>query len=101
MGEGLVGQCAKSQQALEFESNHDVPIRIVWGLGTMTPRSVLLLPLIQMNETLGVIVLASANGFNDETKAEINTLLNTVAIQLGILNRHLAKSFPAGLRSSS
>ena len=101
MGEGLVGQCAKSQQALEFESNHDVPIRIVWGLGTMTPRSVLLLPLIQMNETLGVIVLASAHGFNDETKAEINTLLNTVAIQLGILNRHLAKSSPAGLRSSS
>ena len=101
MGEGLVGQCAKNKQTMEFESDHEAPIRIVWGLGTVTPRSVMLIPLIQMNEVLGVIVLASAKGFSADTKVEISAHLNTVAIQLGILNRHLAKSSPTGTHSSS
>ena len=101
IGEGLVGQCAKNKQIMTFESGQDMPIRIVWGQGSTTPQSVLLLPLIQMNEILGVIVLASAKGFDAATKIEINTLLETIAIQLGILNRHLAKSLPTSTSSAS
>ena len=90
LGEGLIGQCAKSMQVIAFASAHDLPIQIIWGQGTITPQSVLLLPLVQMNEILGVVVLASVHGFHAETHKEINTLLQTLSIQLGILNRNLS-----------
>ena len=90
LGEGLIGQCAKSMRVIAFESAQDLPIQIVWGQGAITPKSVLLLPLVQMNEILGVVVLASAQEFQAETREEINTLLQTFSIQLGILNRNLS-----------
>ena len=90
LGEGLIGQCAKSMRVIAFESAQDLPIQIVWGQGAITPKSVLLLPLVQMNEILGVVVLASAQEFQAETRDEINTLLQTFSIQLGILNRNVS-----------
>jgi two-component system C4-dicarboxylate transport sensor histidine kinase DctB len=100
LGEGLVGQCAKNKQKMSFESEQDMPIRIVWGQGCVTPQSVLLLPLIEMNEILGVMVIASAKGFDAAIKVEINSLIDTIAIQLGILNRHLAKSLQISTSSA-
>jgi C4-dicarboxylate-specific signal transduction histidine kinase len=94
LGEGLIGQCAKGRQVLVFESAQDLPIQIVWGHGAISPRSVLILPLVQMNDTLGVLVIASAAGFKTETQDEIKALLDTLSIQLGILNRNLANKVP-------
>lgn len=101
LGEGLVGQCAQNKKTISLESSHDMPLKIVWGQGSTSPKSLILLPLQQMNEVLGVLVLASAKGFTPAHKEEINALLDTITIQLGILNRHLAKDLPANSPSLS
>ena len=91
IGQGLVGQCAKNQQPIIFQATQDVPLTIVWGQGTAKPQSLLFLPLVQMKEVVGVLVIASIKGFSPKTMQEINLLVSTLSIQLGILNRHSSR----------
>ncbi len=88
LGQGLVGQCAKNQEPIQYQANKDVPLTIVWGQGQAKPQSLLFLPLVQLKELTGVWVLASVKGFNPETLHEIDQLTAVVSLQLGILNRH-------------
>lgn len=87
-GQGLVGQCAKSQQPIQYQADDNAPLTIVWGQGKAKPQTLLFLPLIQLQELVGVWVLASVKGFSPDTLKEIEQLNTVVSLQLGILNRH-------------
>ncbi len=65
MGEGLVGQVAKSGRKLYID---DVPggyVKIISGLGSGSPRYLLLLPLIEGKDVIAVTEIASFTEISD------------------------------------
>ncbi|HEU4700593.1 MAG TPA: response regulator, partial [Gemmatimonadales bacterium] len=89
MGEGLVGQCARSKQRFLLT---DVPpdyIRIASGLGEAPPRNIVVLPVLFEGEVMGVLELASFERFDEirlsflEQLAEsIGIVINTIAANM-------------------
>jgi HAMP domain-containing protein/CheY-like chemotaxis protein/signal transduction histidine kinase len=86
VGQGLVGQCAKEKQRILVR---DVPrdyIRINSSLGSSTPMSVVVLPVLFEREVKAVVELASFQqlsdihlAFLDQLTESIGIVLNTIA----------------------
>lgn len=89
IGRGLVGQCAKNRAPIVIDDPTDTSIRIVWGGGQIEPRMIILLPVIQSEHLLGVIVLASLRKINAQKRDQLDAMLPMVAMNLEILNRNL------------
>lgn len=63
IGQGLAGQCALEKDYILMT---DIPkdyVKITSGLGEATPTSILIMPLIENDEVMGVIELASFSEF--------------------------------------
>ena len=95
IGQGLVGQCAKDMKTLFISDTSANDIRIVWGGGQLAATAVLLLPLIQGNRLLGVIVLASLRPVSEDQRAMLDEMLPMVAMNLEILKRNLGTQHQA------
>ena len=89
IGQGLVGQCAKDMTPIILTDSTETPIRIVWGEGEIAPKSVILLPVLQADHLLGVIVLASLRKIVAGRQELLDALLPMVAMSLDILKRNL------------
>ncbi|WP_439566584.1 CHASE3 domain-containing protein, partial [Gloeocapsopsis crepidinum] len=86
LGEGLIGQCALTQQKIlltEVPSNY---IRISSGLGEATPQSVIVLPIVFNSKITAVIELASLQQlselqltFLEQASDNLAIVLNTIA----------------------
>jgi len=61
--QGLVGTCAIEKKTINLIEIPDEYIAITSGLGEAPPNNLLLLPIIQDDEALGVIEIASINNF--------------------------------------
>lgn len=66
IGEGLVGTCAVEQQTVHLTEIPNDYIAISSGLGDAKPRSLLIVPLVSDNKTIGVIELASFTQFSSQ-----------------------------------
>lgn len=65
IGEGLVGQCAKSKEMILLENiSHDY-IQISSGLGHTNPTRIVIVPIVLEDELLGVIELATLQPVTD------------------------------------
>ena len=67
-GEGLIGQAAVSGQSLYVD---DVPqgyVKIVSGLGSASPKYLLIVPLKHNGQVLGVMEIASFAAFSDDQR---------------------------------
>ena len=65
IGEGLVGTCAQEKKTIHI---NEIPldyITITSGLGDAPPDNLLLVPMLQEEQLLGVIEIASLNVFKD------------------------------------
>ncbi|MDP2806330.1 MAG: bacteriohemerythrin [Gallionellaceae bacterium] len=89
MDHGLLGQCAKEMKPIVISDSTDMPIRIVWGAGEVAPKSIILLPVTQAGQLLGMIVLAALRPIDAEKQALLETMLPMVAMNLDILSRSL------------
>jgi len=58
-GEGLIGQAAANGQLIYLDEVPEGYIKIISGLGSASPRFLLIVPIKQQNNTLGVIEIAS------------------------------------------
>lgn len=67
-GEGLVGQAAAEGKTLYVDDIPDGYIKIISGLGSASPRYLLIVPLKAENETLGVIEIASFTDFSEDRR---------------------------------
>jgi signal transduction histidine kinase/DNA-binding response OmpR family regulator len=86
LGEGLIGQCALTQQKIlltEVPSNY---IRMSSGLGEATPQSVIVLPIVFNSQITAVIELASLQQlselhlmFLEQASDNLAIVLNTIA----------------------
>ena len=66
IGEGLSGQVAKNKKAMNLSDIPENYIKIVSGSGEGTPKHLLILPVIQKDNTIGIIELASFIPFKND-----------------------------------
>ena len=84
-GEGLAGQAAKAQKIINIKTVPDGYIQIISGLGASTPNSLLIVPMVFKNKTLGVMELASFKAFTKYQEDQLSELIEVVAIKMNEL----------------
>lgn len=89
IGQGLVGECARDKKSIVIASAHGSDIRIVWGVGAVMPKAIILQPVMQTGRLLGVIELAALHSFGEGKQVMLETLTAMVAMNLEILMRNL------------
>jgi PAS domain S-box-containing protein len=89
-GEGLVGQAAMEGRPLAITTAEGDHIRISAGIGTVVPRHLLLLPVVNQQGVMAVIELAPASALSERQQALLDALLPSVAATAVILAGNIA-----------
>jgi signal transduction histidine kinase/DNA-binding response OmpR family regulator/HAMP domain-containing protein len=89
LGQGLVGQCALEKQKVLIDHLPPDYIRISSGLGSASPRSILVLPLVFEGQVRGVLELASMTGFNSTHQAFLEQLTESIGIVLNTIEANM------------
>ena len=67
-GEGLIGQAASEGRSLYVDDIPEGYIKIISGLGSASPRFLLIVPIKQQTTVRGVVEIASFTPFDDDRK---------------------------------
>ncbi|HZW09412.1 MAG TPA: HAMP domain-containing protein, partial [Phycisphaerales bacterium] len=85
LGEGLIGQCALERERILLERVPGDYLRIKSGLGSASPASIIILPVLFEGQVKAVIELASFHTFNathltflDQLTESIGIVINTI-----------------------
>jgi transcriptional regulator with GAF, ATPase, and Fis domain len=89
-GEGLLGQCAVEKKMLYFSNPPSDFWQISSGLGKSAAHSLLLCPLLQQEQIIGIVEFASLEPLHDTDLAAVNRLVQVLSLHLLILRRNLA-----------
>jgi len=87
LGENLVGECARQRQPILIDPPATDYLRVQSGLGEGAPRAVLILPVVNNDELLGVIEIATLTPIESSTRAAIDQLLPMLAMRMVIISR--------------
>lgn len=79
IGEGLTGQVAKNKVLIKVDNIPDDYIKILSGLGSGSPKNLLIVPLLLNKETIGIIEMASFKEFDKVTEWTIKYLAKIIA----------------------
>ncbi len=79
-GEGLAGQCARSQKVMGLQNISDSEIRISYTAGSVQPVAVIAVPVFFESRLMGVIELASLEKFS----AKVLDFLKSVSFNIGM-----------------
>ena len=84
LGEGLVGQVAKTKKELLLSNakENSGKISINTGIGTIIPEHLLVFPLIYENQVLGVLTLGSTEEFSERQRELLRLSAEGIAISL-------------------
>ena len=82
LGDGLVGEAAKSRKMVFVDSIPGEYARVRSGLGNAPPRQLLFAPLLHNGEVKGVIELGSFDPIDDMHKEFLEQVLENIAISL-------------------
>ncbi|WP_235893634.1 HAMP domain-containing protein [Cognatilysobacter lacus] len=85
IGDGLIGQCAAEGRMILL---NDIPsglVQIRSGLLTVSPRNVIVLPVLFEDEVKAVIELASVGDFNDVHRTFLEQLSRSIGIVLNTI----------------
>lgn len=92
VGEGLVGESARSKKIIRVENIPADAPRISSALGESTPREILIVPLESNGQALGVLEFASLSGFTSEHEDFLQRISESVAIALRTVQTRLQMS---------
>jgi putative methionine-R-sulfoxide reductase with GAF domain len=81
-GEGLTGQVAKEGKPVNINAVPEGYIKILSGLGSATPNHLIILPLREGDEIVGVVEIASFHAFNRHIEAELQQAFDKLALKL-------------------
>ena len=73
-GEGLSGQVAKENKLINIQTVPDGYIKILSGLGNASPTAMIIFPVRNNNQVVGVVELASFKKFTEEDEQFIKEL---------------------------
>ncbi|MBF0416776.1 MAG: response regulator [Magnetococcales bacterium] len=88
IGQGLVGQCALEHLPILITEPPEDYIRIGSSLGDAAPRAIMVLPILSKHRLLGVIELASLQGFGLKEQELLDSLIPLLAMSMEILERN-------------
>jgi len=89
LGEGLVGQCALERRTLDLTPGEGETLRVSTGMGTVVPRKLLLVPVLNHELLIGVLELATVSPFSDRQQALLEGVIPSVAMNAQLLSRNL------------
>jgi len=76
LGEGVSGQVAKDKKMLILSNVPDGYIEVVSGLGSSTPKFLVIYPVLLENETIALIEVATFEGFTKNLETLFNKLFD-------------------------
>ncbi|MBP1999876.1 two-component system chemotaxis sensor kinase CheA [Paenibacillus shirakamiensis] len=82
LGEGLVGQCALDKKAMIVNSLPDQYVQIKSGLGSASPRSLVLLPIEFESNLMGVMEIAALESMSQDTLEFLHELANVAGVSI-------------------
>jgi len=89
-GEGLVGQAAIERRPLVLTANESDHVCVSTGMGTVTPHTLLYMPVVNQNVVVGVLELAPSSSLSERQQALLNALLPILAMNSEILSASIA-----------
>ncbi len=82
LGDSLIGACAAEKRIVHLKKVPQDYLRIISGLGDAPPKSMLIVPILFENETLGVIELGSLHDIHEDTVRFIEKIAENIAVVL-------------------
>jgi PAS domain S-box-containing protein len=89
-GEGLIGQVAVDQRPLTIATAPGDRVPVSAGIGTIVPRGLVILPVIDQKGASAVLELAPLQPLNQRQQTLLEALLPTLALNLEIMNGAVA-----------
>ncbi len=80
LGEGLVGQAAQEKKTIVFTEIPDDYIKINSGLGNISPKNIIILPLLQDGALKGVVEIGANRQFSELDMQFLNMVSENLAI---------------------
>jgi methyl-accepting chemotaxis protein len=81
-GEGLIGQAAANGKLLYLDEIPEGYIKIISGLGSASPRYLIIVPIKKENQTAGILEIASFTPFTEEKRKFIEQSAQLIADRL-------------------
>ncbi len=88
LGEGLVGQCALERKIISITDVPEEYIHITSGLGSETPKQVIVSPIFHENLIIGVVELATFTPFSDGDCEVINEVSRGLGVIISNVLAH-------------
>ncbi len=88
-GQGLIGQAAVERRALFLSPTETEPLSISGGLGAVSPRQILIIPVLHQSALVGVLELATLNTVSERQQALLDSLVPAAAANAQILSANL------------
>ncbi|HEY6375993.1 MAG TPA: response regulator [Edaphobacter sp.] len=85
MGEGLVGQAAVERRPLVVPANEGGHFLVSTGMGTITPHTLLFMPVVSQDLVVGVLELAPVSSLSERQQALLDALLPALAVNSEML----------------
>ncbi|MBP2471207.1 HAMP domain-containing protein/signal transduction histidine kinase/CheY-like chemotaxis protein [Crossiella equi] len=85
LGQGLVGQAARSRKAIAVDHLPADYITVSSALGRATPAALLVLPIVVDDQVLGVIELAAMRLFTPVHRAFLTQLMDTIGVNVNTI----------------
>ncbi len=89
LGQGLVGQAAAERRMLALSPPEDQPLSFSSGLGAVSARQLLILPVLHQNTLVGVLEIATLAPVSPRQQALLDALLPAAAANAEILSANL------------
>jgi signal transduction histidine kinase/DNA-binding response OmpR family regulator/HPt (histidine-containing phosphotransfer) domain-containing protein len=85
LGEGLIGQAAVERRSLVVPVHESDHVLVSTGMGTLRPHTLLFMPVVNQDVTVGILELAPVSALSDRQQALLDALLPALAMNSEIL----------------
>jgi signal transduction histidine kinase/DNA-binding response OmpR family regulator/HPt (histidine-containing phosphotransfer) domain-containing protein len=89
LGEGLVGQAAVERRPLVVPANAGDHVLVSAGMGTLTPHTLLFMPVVRQEVAVGVLEMAPISSLSERQQALLDALLPALSVNSEILSANI------------
>ena len=89
LGEGLVGQAAVERRSLVVPANEGDHVFVSAGMGTLTPHTLLFMPVVSQEAVVGVLEMAPVSSLSERQQVLLDALLPALAMNSEVLSANI------------